>query len=125
MELEKDASETEQAYLTWDLAPRARATGMVIAALPHENFPSFITFDKRRHLSRDTSGSTAERGGYSVHAAYCGSIAGKLAFLERVENMARFPGKVHEPTKEELDGCDTYDRDKFLKCGHAPWDGDC
>ena len=127
MELEKDATETEQAYLTWDLAPRARATGMVISALPHDSFPSFLTFDKRRHISDEAAGwtSTSERGGYSVHAAYCGSIPGKLAFLERVENMARFPGKVHEPSKEELEGCDTYDRDKFLKCGRAPWDGDC
>ena len=127
MELEKDATETEQAYLTWDLAPRARATGMVISALPHDSFPSFLTFDKRRHISDEAAGwtSTSERGGYSVHAAYCGSIPGKLAFLERVENMARFPGKVHEPSKEELEGCDTYDREKFLKCGRAPWDGDC
>ena len=127
MELEKDATETEQAYLTWDLAPRARATGMVISALPHDSFPSFLTFDKRRHISDKAAGwtSTSERAGYSVHAAYCGSIPGKLAFLERVENMARFPGKVHEPSKEELEGCDTYDREKFLKCGRAPWDGDC
>lgn len=170
MKLEEGATETEQAYLTWDLAPRLRKEGTVIYALPHRNFPSYITFDGR-HVkgtgssvkpkdkkfadvltagasgaagaeaiggaeiaeaslgeSRGLTGAdavTAGDAGFTVHAAYCGSVKGKLAFLTRVEAMARAPGALMPPQRDELEGCDTYDRDKYLKCGNAPWDGDC
>ena len=30
-----------------------------------------------------------------------------------------------EPSKDEVDGCDFYDRNKYLRCGNAPWDGEC
>ena len=113
MELEKDATETEQAYLTWDLAPRARATGMVISALPHDSFPSFLTFDKRRHISDKAAGwtSTSDAREYKRPRGVLRIHPGKVSLFGRVENMARFPGKVHEPSKEELEGCDTYDRE--------------
>lgn len=68
---------------------------------------------------------TAGDAGFAVHAAYCGSVKGKLAFLTRVAAMARSPGTLMPPHADELEGCDTYDRDKYLKCGNAPWDGSC
>jgi|AntAceMinimDraft_11_1070367.scaffolds.fasta_scaffold60802_1 hypothetical protein len=39
--------------------------------------------------------------------------------------MARTPGALVLPQQDELEGCDTYDRAKFLACGNAPWDGEC
>lgn len=160
MKLEEGATETEQAYLTWDLAPRLRKEGTVIYALPNRNFPSYLTFDGRhvkgtgssRKKSSGVGGAviggsgkvgearlgsaanagvtpvddvTAADGGFAVHAAYCGSVKGKLAFLSRVEAMARTPGSLMLPQRNELEGCDTYDRDKYLTCGNAPWDGEC
>ena len=66
-------------------------------------------------------------GGIAVHAAYCGSVESKLAFLRRVDAMRRAPGKLHpvDPAETAPGGCDAYDRRKFFQCGHAPWDGDC
>ena len=62
-----------------------------------------------------------------MHAAYCGSVESKLAFLRRVDAMRRAPGKLHpvDPAETAPGGCDAYDRRKFFQCGHAPWDGDC
>ena len=131
MAYERDATDTEQAYLTWELAPAARARGDVIVALPHDRFPSYVTFDENRHVSREASGDEIDaedesfHGGVTVHAAYCGSVAGKLAFLRRVDALARDPALSKPPDADELAGCDAYDRDKFRACGNAPWDGDC
>ena len=141
MAYEPDATDTEQAYLTWELAPVARARGDVIAALPHDRFPSYVTFDEDKHvrgggdalapIGRDRSGIEPESnddsvGGVTVHAAYCGSVSGKLSFLRRVEALARDPsGLAKAPDAEELAGCDAYDKNKFRACGNAPWDGDC
>merc|ERR1712216_645966 len=116
---------------TWELAPAARARGDVIVALPHDRFPSYVTFDENRHVSREASGDEIDaedesfHGGVTVHAAYCGSVAGKLAFLRRVDALARDPALSKPPDADELAGCDAYDRDKFRACGNAPWDGDC
>jgi hypothetical protein len=141
MAYEPDATDTEQAYLTWELAPVARARGDVIVALPHDRFPSYVTFDEDKHvrgggdalapIGRDRSGIEPESnddsvGGVTVHAAYCGSVSGKLSFLRRVEALARDPsGLAKAPDAEELAGCDAYDKNKFRACGNAPWDGDC
>jgi hypothetical protein len=56
MAYESDAKDTEQAYLTWELAPAARARGDVIVALPHDKFPSYVTFDEN-----DTFGGATRR----------------------------------------------------------------
>lgn len=138
MAYEPDATDTEQAYLTWELAPVARARGDVIVALPHDKFPSYVTFDEDKHvrgggnaLASDRSGIEPESndggsGGVTVHAAYCGSVSGKLSFLRRVEALARDPsGLAKAPDADELAGCDAYDKNKFRACGRAPWDGDC
>ena len=141
MAYEPDATDTEQAYLTWELAPVARARGDVIVALPHNKFPSYVTFDEDKHVrgggdamggnARDRSGIEPESndggsGGVTVHAAYCGSVSGKLSFLRRVEALARDPsGLAKAPDADELAGCDAYDKNKFRACGRAPWDGDC
>ena len=141
MAYEPDATDTEQAYLTWELAPVARARGDVIVALPHDRFPSYVTFDEDVHvrgggdalapIGRDRSGIEPESnddsvGGVTVHAAYCGSVSGKLSFLRRVEALARDPsGLAEAPDADELAGCDAYDKNKFRACGNAPWDGDC
>ena len=134
MAYESDAKDTEQAYLTWELAPAARARGDVIVALPHDKFPSYVTFDEKRHVVGTTTslGSNANleddvvSGGVTVHAAYCGSVSGKLAFLRRVEALARDPSRPAKlPDADELAGCDAYDKNKFRQCGNAPWDGDC
>ena len=158
MAMEPRAEDTEQAYLTWELAPEARARGDRIVALPHAKFPSYVTFDKREHIrgsgsrgegrreSGDERGSKPDApdaalggerrdeleladgaGGIAVHAAYCGSVESKLAFLRRVDAMRRAPGKLHpvDPAETAPGGCDAYDRRKFFQCGHAPWDGDC
>ena len=141
MAYEPDATDTEQAYLTWELAPVARARGDVIVALPHDRFPSYVTFDEDKHvrgggdalapIGRDRSGIEPESnddsvGGVTVHAAYCGSVSGKLSFLRRVEALARDPsGPAKAPDADELAGCDAYDKNKFRACGNAPWDGDC
>ena len=138
MAYEPDATDTEQAYLTWELAPVARARGDVIVALPHNKFPSYVTFDEDKHvrgggnaLANPESGIEPESndggsGGVTVHAAYCGSVSGKLSFLRRVEALARDPsGLAKAPDADELAGCDAYDKNKFRACGRAPWDGDC
>ena len=158
MAMEPRAEDTEQAYLTWELAPEARARGDRIVALPHAKFPSYVTFDKREHIRGSGSQGEARResgdergskrdapdaalggerrdeleiadgaGGIAVHAAYCGSVESKLAFLRRVDAMRRAPGKLHpvDPAETAPGGCDAYDRRKFFQCGHAPWDGDC
>ena len=126
MAYESDAKDTEQAYLTWELAPAARARGDVIVALPHDKFPSYVTFDEKRHvLGTTTSQDDVVSGGVTVHAAYCGSVSGKLAFLRRVEALARDPSLAKQPDADELAGCDAYDKNKFRTCGNAPWDGDC
>ena len=130
MAYERDATDTEQAYLTWELAPVARARGDVIVALPHDRFPSYVTFDENRHVARSTDAAADAEdelsiGGITVHAAYCGSVSGKLAFMRRVEALARDPALAKLPDADELAGCDAYDRDKFRACGNAPWDGDC
>ena len=137
MAYESDAKDTEQAYLTWELAPAARARGDVIVALPHDKFPSYVTFDEERHVRGSHSTSLLdsnaslnendgnESGGVTVHAAYCGSVSGKLAFLRRVEALARDPSIAKLPDADEIAGCDAYDKNKFRQCGNAPWDGDC
>ena len=120
------------------LAPVARARGDVIVALPHNKFPSYVTFDEDKHvrgggnaLANPESGIEPESndggsGGVTVHAAYCGSVSGKLSFLRRVEALARDPsGLAKAPDADELAGCDAYDKNKFRACGRAPWDGDC
>ena len=55
------AEDTEQAYLTWELAPEARARGDRIVALPHAKFPSYVTFDKREHIRGSGSQGEARR----------------------------------------------------------------
>jgi hypothetical protein len=138
MAYESDAKDTEQAYLTWELAPAARARGDVIVALPHDKFPSYVTFDEKRHVrgshstslpdsnaSLENENDVNESGGVTVHAAYCGSVSGKLAFLRRVEALARDPSIAKLPDADEIAGCDAYDKNKFRTCGNAPWDGDC
>jgi hypothetical protein len=138
MAYESDAKDTEQAYLTWELAPAARARGDVIVALPHDKFPSYVTFDEKRHVrgshstslpdsnaSLNNENDVKESGGVTVHAAYCGSVSGKLAFLRRVEALARDPSIAKLPDADEIAGCDAYDKNKFRQCGNAPWDGDC
>jgi hypothetical protein len=128
MAYESDAKDTEQAYLTWELAPAARARGDVIVALPHDKFPSYVTFDEKRHVLGTTTRQDSNdvvSGGVTVHAAYCGSVSGKLAFLRRVEALARDPSLAKQPDADELAGCDAYDKNKFRQCGNAPWDGDC
>jgi hypothetical protein len=92
-----------------------------------------VTFDEKRHVVGTTTslGSNANleddvvSGGVTVHAAYCGSVSGKLAFLRRVEALARDPSLAKLPDADELAGCDAYDKNKFRQCGNAPWDGDC
>lgn len=122
MALEPTATDTEQASLTWNIAPNARADGVVITALSQDVAPSYLTFDVTRHL-RGVEGGAAN--GYLVHAAYCGSISGKVAFLSRVSELAVDPSKVLPVTEEESKGCDVFDRRKFFTCGLAPWDGVC
>ena len=128
MAFEPEASDTEQAYLTWDLAPKARERGDVIVALPHDKFPSYVTFEEQKHVALSGGNLGLDAGnedvrGVTVHAAYCGSVAGKLAFLNRVELLGR--GIDSPITVDELKGCDDYDKAKYRNCGHAPWDGDC
>ena len=128
MAFEPEASDTEQAYLTWDLAPKARERGDVIVALPHDKFPSYVTFEEQKHVALSGGNLGLDAGnedvrGVTVHAAYCGSVAGKLAFLNRVELLGR--GIDSPITIDELKGCDDYDKAKYRNCGHAPWDGDC
>ena len=76
-----------------------------------------------------------------VHAGYCGTVAGKKAFLDRVNKMDRLEmfsrhfGSNHgnwynqhmryKETKAERDGCDVHGRTQFRTCGKAPWDGAC
>jgi hypothetical protein len=142
MSLEPAAVDTEQAYLTWDLAPKARARGDIIFALPHANFPSFVTFNETRHASKRNAtaaaprlaggslgagagaGASASEGAVLVHAAYCGSVSGKLAFLRRVAAIARDPARGAAPTRDEISGCDQHDKEKYRRCGRAPWEGD-
>ena len=61
MAMEPRAEDTEQAYLTWELAPEARARGDRIVALPHAKFPSYVTFDKREHIRGSGSQGEARR----------------------------------------------------------------
>ena len=122
MALEPTATDTEQASLTWNIAPNARADGVVITTLSQDVAPSYLTFDVTRHLRAAEGGSA---NGYLVHAAYCGSISGKVAFLSRVAQLAVDPSKVLPVTEEESKGCDVFDRRKFFTCGLAPWDGVC
>lgn len=122
MALEPTATDTEQASLTWNIAPNARADGVVITALSQDVAPSYLTFDVTRHLRGAEGGAS---NGYLVHAAYCGSISGKVAFLSRVSDLAVDPSKVLPVTEEESKGCDVFDRRKFFTCGLAPWDGVC
>ena len=137
MAYEPDATDTEQAYLTWELAPVARARGDVIVALPHDKFPSYVTFDEDKHvrgggnaLASDRSGIEPESndggsGGVTVHAAYCGSVSGKLSFCGASRRWrATPPGSPRRPTRTSSRGA-TYDKNKFRACGRAPWDGDC
>jgi hypothetical protein len=121
MALEPTATDTEQASLTWNIAPNARADGVVITALSQQDAPSYLTFDVTQHL-RSTDG---EHKGYLVHGAYCGSIAGKLAFLSRVSQLSINPVQLLPISEEEDMGCDVFDRHKFFTCGLAPWDGVC
>jgi len=124
MALEPTATDTEQASLTWDIAPHARADGVIITALSQDAAPSYLTFDVTKHLEPDEDGSGNHRG-YMVHAAYCGSIRGKVAFLERVSKLARNPTLMLPVTDAEKRGCDVFDRRKYFTCGLAPWDGVC
>ena len=124
MALEPEATDTEQASLTWNIAPNARADGVIITALSQEVAPSYLTFDVSQHLDLDEDGSGEHRG-YIVHAAYCGSISGKSAFLSRVSQLAENPNQILPATEEENAGCDVFDRRKFFTCGLAPWDGVC
>ena len=124
MALEPAATDTEQASLTWNIAPNARADGVIITALSQEVAPSYLTFDVSQHLDLDEDGSGEHRG-YIVHAAYCGSISGKSAFLSRVSQLAENPNQILPATEEENAGCDVFDRRKFFTCGLAPWDGVC
>jgi len=124
MALEPTATDTEQASLTWDIAPHARADGVIISALSQDVAPSYLTFDVTKHLEPDEDGSGNHRG-YMVHAAYCGSIRGKVAFLDRVSKLARNPTLMLPVTDAERRGCDVFDRRKYFTCGLAPWDGVC
>lgn len=121
MKLEPDATDTEQAALTWNIAPNARADGVIITALSQAVAPSYLTFDVNAHMNRDSG----QFSGYLVHAAYCGSVAGKIAFLNRVERLSQDSTKILPVSKDEERGCDVFDRHKFFSCGLAPWDGIC
>jgi len=121
MKLEPDASDTEQAALTWNIAPNARADGVIITALSQGVAPSYLTFDVAAHMNRDSG----QFSGYLVHAAYCGSVKGKIAFLSRVERLSEDTTKMLPVTEDEQQGCDVFDRHKFHSCGLAPWDGVC
>ena len=123
MALEPKATDTEQAALTWNIAPNARADGVIITTLSQDVAPSYLTFDVTKHLGQDEK--TKQHRGYLVHAAYCGSIPGKAAFLKRVSQLMVDSQNPALATAEENAGCDVYDRHKFFTCGLAPWDGDC
>ena len=49
-----------------------------------------------------------------MHAAYCGSIRGKVAFLDRVSKLARNPTLMLPVTDAERRGCDVFDRRKYF-----------
>ena len=125
MQLEPTATDTEQASLTWNIAPNARADGVIITALSQSVAPSYLTFDLEQHVTKEDTGKGPQHKGYLVHAAYCGSISGKIAFLKRVSHLASHPLSPMIASKEENEGCDVYDRHKFFTCGLAPWDGEC
>ena len=121
MKLEPDATDTEQAALTWNIAPNARADGVIITALSQAVAPSYLTFDVNAHMNRDSG----QFSGYLVHAAYCGSVKGKIAFLSRVDRLSQDSTTILPVSADEERGCDVFDRHKFFSCGLAPWDGIC
>ena len=133
----------EQEHLVYEIAPRAKEEGKKIHGMPHQMFPSYLTFYKGRLENiRTKHGDYAKYGDTAVvHAGYCGTVAGKKAFLDRVNKMDRLEmfsrhfGSNHgnwynqhmkyKETDAERDGCDVHGRDKFRTCGKAPWDSPC
>ena len=133
----------EQEHLVYEIAPRAKEEGKKIHGMPHQMFPSYLTFYKGRLENiRTKHGDYAKYGDTAiVHAGYCGTVAGKKAFLDRVNKMDRLEmfsrhfGSRHgnwynqhmkyKETDAERDGCDVHGRDKFRTCGKAPWDSPC
>ena len=109
MELEKDATETEQAYLTWDLAPRARATGMVISALPLRFLSVVSHLRQERHISDEAAGVDVDVGtrGYGRPRGVLRIHPGKIGVFGARREHGEVPGEVHRPSKEELEGRDT------------------
>ena len=135
--------EDEQEHLVYDIAPHAKEQGKKVHGMPHQMFPSYLTFYKGRLTDIKTEhGEQAKYGDTAVvHAGYCGTVAGKKAFLDRVNKMDRLEmfsrhfGSNHgnwynqhmryKETKAERDGCDVHGRTQFRTCGKAPWDGAC
>ena len=133
----------EQEHLVYEIAPRAKEEGKKIHGMPHQMFPSYLTFYKGRLENiRTKHGEYAKYGDTAVvHAGYCGTVAGKKAFLDRVNKMDRLEmfsrhfGSNHgnwynqhmkyKETDAERNGCDVHGRDKFRTCGKAPWDSPC
>ncbi len=133
----------EQEHLVYEIAPRAKEEGKKIHGMPHQMFPSYLTFYKGRLENiRTKHGDYAKYGDTAiVHAGYCGTVAGKKAFLDRVNKMDRLEmfsrhfGSNHgnwynqrmkyKETDAERDGCDVHGRDTFRTCGKAPWDSPC
>ena len=83
--------EDEQEHLVYDIAPHAKEQGKKVHGMPHQMFPSYLTFYKGRLTDIKTEhGEQAKYGDTAVvHAGYCGTVAGKKAFLDRVNKMDR------------------------------------
>ena len=124
-----DATDTEQAYLTWELAPVARPGGrhrrasaqqIRLGRLTNKHVRGGETRSRIRIRDRAES-SDGGSGGVTVHAAYCGSVSGKLSFLRRVEALARDPsGLAEAPDADELAGCHAYDKTIFAPADAPP-----
>ena len=115
MAYEPDATDTEQAYLTWELAPVARARGRHRRA-PHDKFPSYVTFDEDKHvrgggnaLASDRSGIEPNRTTAVPAASPCtprtaGPSRGSSLAARRGAG-ARPSGLAKAPDADELAGC--------------------
>jgi len=138
----EDKDNTEQGVLTWEIAPKERANGVIIKALTQAQAPNFVTYDFKEHLGgngnandsklgEDEDGKTDKKPKQHVagllHAAYCGCVEAKESFMSRVYAESKMAleelgGRGLKPEKIEEKDCDVFDRKKFLNTGRAPWD---